>query len=378
MLAMRPIGLRLRHGVDALGNAIGESLAAEAQPKVPGPVSAEERANILKMFEDGPGSNVPSGYYLSRAQEERLRSGETVTDAGAPLGEGPYALASNKVDPATQKAAEQLTKQTIGKAAEVAVERAPQAASKLGPLLEAVAPWLGKLAVGAELLFYTKDAPTTDWKAAGSKFSYNPDDFTLSVTDSSTDVRVAVNGIHNPSQYSDAQYLAYVSYKANGGLLAIDDFASFDPPSMGPVDRASSQKPDWLKRLDAGNAFNAERASAYPYNEVYVNKPSGGGYYRLDSYDPDAREIVSRKFTQFSEITEQTGIDYVKELRAKYPDGATIANVPTNRENGLVGQTLRGQQILEVPVQINPIPQAVIDAANRLRVLIRDINGKTH
>jgi len=98
MLAMRPIGLRLRHGVDALGNAIGESLAAEAQPKVPGPVSAEERANILKMFEDGPGSNVPSGYYLSRAQEERLRSGETVTDAGAPLGEGPYALASNKVE----------------------------------------------------------------------------------------------------------------------------------------------------------------------------------------------------------------------------------------------------------------------------------------
>ena len=49
------------------------------------------------------------------------------------------------------------------------------------------------------------------------------------------------------------------------------------------VERVSS-RPQWLQRLAAGNAFNAERAVAYPYNEVYINKPGGAGYYRLDSY----------------------------------------------------------------------------------------------
>ena len=82
--------------------------------------------------------------------------------------------------------------------------------------------------------------------------------------------------------------------------------------------------------------------------------------------------------TQFSEITEGTGIDYVKEMAAKYPSGAMIANVPTNRENGLAGQLLTGRHVLEVPVQIKPIPQPVIDAANRARVLIRDIDGRTY
>jgi hypothetical protein len=39
---------------------------------------------------------------------------------------------------------------------------------------------------------------------------------------------------------------------------------------------------------------------------------------------------------------------------------------------------LRGQLILEVPVQMKPVPQAVIDAANRANVLIRDMNGKVY
>jgi hypothetical protein len=147
---------------------------------------------------------------------------------------------------------------------------------------------------------------------------------------------------------------------------------------QGPVDRASSQKPEWLRRLDAGNAFNKERAGIYEFDELYVNKPSGKGYFRVDSYNPRSGEIISRKFTQFSEITERTGIEYVKEMATKYPDGAKIANVPTNIENGLAGVVLAGDHVLEIPVQIKPIPQAVLDAANRASVLIRDIKGKTY
>jgi hypothetical protein len=269
----------------------------------------------------------------------------------------------------------------------------PGTGLRVPPWMIEAGKWVGKAGIGLELATFMPEAETTKWRAGGSNFAYNRDDFTLRVTDASTDQSLAIPGIHNPSQYSDAQYLSYVTYKANGGKLNINDFVSFDPPEMGDVerlsgsklasmlDRVGNQKPEWLVRLQQGNAFNKERvdANAYPYNEVYVDKPGGaGGYFRLDSYNPETREIVSRKFTQFSAITEQTGIDYVNEMRLKYPAGTTIANVPTNIENGLAGQILRGQQILEVPVQVNPVPQAVIDAANRARVLIRDINGRIY
>jgi len=135
-------------------------------------------------------------------------------------------------------------------------------------------------------------------------------------------------------------------------------------------------KPEWLVRVEQGNAFNAERSVVYPYNEVYINKPTSSGYYRLDSYNPSAGEIVSRKFTQLSDIQEQTALNYINEIPTKYPVGGTIANVPSS--GGLAGQVLQGQYILEVPMQVRPIPQSVLDAANRAGVLIRDINGKVH
>lgn len=137
-----------------------------------------------------------------------------------------------------------------------------------------------------------------------------------------------------------------------------------------------SSRPQWLQRLDAGNDFNAERASAYPYNEVYVNKADGSGYYRLDSYGPAAGEIVSRKFTQLSDVQESTAVRYINEISAKYPVNGVVADVPSSGD--LSGQLLRGQYYLEVPVQARPIPQSVLDAANRQGVLIRDINGKVY
>lgn len=383
----------LQH-LNALGNALGSSLAASAAPQTQGvgPYSDPNYVNEMDRQDDAfvqaretaeraaalAGVLPQAGPYSNLNTDQARQYGFVMSDVGEGAGDGPYALAPGKVDPAAQKTAEQLAKQTLGKAAETGAEQAAKGGLKLAPFIESVAPWLGKLGTGVGLFFHMEDALTTDWSAAGSKFSHNQDDFTLRVTDGDSGKTLAVPGVHNPSQYSDAQYLSYVSYKANGGQLAFDDFVSFDPPAMGPVDRASSQKPDWLQRLDAGNAFNKERAGAYPYNEVYVDKPSGDGYFRVDSYNPNTREIVSRKFTQFSEITERTGIDYVSEMVAKYPSGATIANVPTNVRNGLSGEMLVGRHILEVPVQIKPIPQAVIDAANRVDVLIRDTKGKAY
>ncbi len=97
--------------------------------------------------------------------------------------------------------------------------------------------------------------------------------------------------------------------------------------------------------------------------------------YVLDSYAP-TEAIVSRKFTQLSEIRETTAIKYLRELAKKYAPGARIANVPSSGE--LSGKFLSGQQFLEVPIQKVAIPRTVLDEATRLRILIRDITGKVY
>ena len=143
-------------------------------------------------------------------------------------------------------------------------------------------------------------------------------------------------------------------------------------------------------------AFNKARAKFYPYNEVYleapkkaINLPEGSPtkhqYVRLDSYNPHTGEIVSRKYTQLSEVSEETTIRYLKELSDKYAPGSVIADVPSNR-TGLnkdifevnQGDKLKGQMILEVPVQAKAVSKKVIDYANKHYIKIRDINGKIY
>jgi len=87
-------------------------------------------------------------------------------------------------------------------------------------------------------------------------------------------------------------------------------------------------------------------------------------------------QIVSRKFAQLSEVQLKTAIGYVNAISAKYPVGATVVRVPLSRE--LAGQSLQGQYMLEVPVQMKPVPQSVLDAANKSGVLIRDVNGTVY
>ena len=111
--------------------------------------------------------------------------------------------------------------------------------------------------------------------------------------------------------------------------------------------------------------------------------PAKHKYVRLDSYDPQKGEIVSRKKTQLDEVSEETAIRYLKELKDKYAPGTIIADVPSNktgvnREIFKVnqGRDLKGQMILEVPVQKAEIPPNVLEYANDHRIKIRDIKGK--
>jgi hypothetical protein len=138
-----------------------------------------------------------------------------------------------------------------------------------------------------------------------------------------------------------------------------------------------------LQRILEGNYFNHLQFFSYQYRELYVEYAgSKSGYAILDFYIPD-REIGSRKNTQFSEITIETGIQYLRELITKYPKGARIADVPSSGEQtggmpsdkSLAGAKLAGKHVLEVPRQISPIPPAVLEEANRLGITIRDVYG---
>ena len=142
-------------------------------------------------------------------------------------------------------------------------------------------------------------------------------------------------------------------------------------------------------------AFNKARAKFYPYNEVYleapkkaINLPEGSPtkhqYVRLDSYVP-GKEIVSRKYTQLSEVSEETAIRYLKELSDKYAPGSIIADVPSNRTGVNKGifdvngdNVLRGEMILEVPVQKKSVPKSILKYAQDKNIQIRDINGNVY
>ena len=143
-------------------------------------------------------------------------------------------------------------------------------------------------------------------------------------------------------------------------------------------------------------AFNKARAKFYPYNEVYleapkkaINLPEGAPtkhqYVRLDSYNPHTGEIVSRKYTQLSEVSDETAIRYLKELSDKYAPGSVIADVPSNRtgvNKGIFelnqGDKLKGQMILEVPVQKKSVRESILKYARDNNIQIRDINGKIY
>ena len=143
-------------------------------------------------------------------------------------------------------------------------------------------------------------------------------------------------------------------------------------------------------------AFNKARAKFYPFNEVYleapkkaINLPEGSPtkhqYVRLDSYNPHTGEIVSRKYTQLSEVSEETAIRYLKELSDKYAPGSVIADVPSNRTGVNKGifdvngdNVLRGKMILEVPVQKKSVRESILKYARDKKIQIRDINGNVY
>jgi hypothetical protein len=183
-----------------------------------------------------------------------------------------------------------------------------------------------------------------------------------------------------------AEGVAAVDRAAEGATAldrAAEGASALDRAAAGAADLerteglANASPPEWLRRLQEGNAFNRERAPFYEHNELYVDKPGGDGYFRVDSYDPFKGEIVSRKYTQLGDVSEQTALRYLHELDAKYAPGTRIADVPST-DPMLRGRLLNGQMVLEVPPQQSAIPAEVLREADRLHIDLRDTSGHVY
>ena len=140
--------------------------------------------------------------------------------------------------------------------------------------------------------------------------------------------------------------------------------------------------PGWLKKKwEQGNDFNKDYRVWYPYNEVRVTKD--GKEYRVDSYIPSAKGrdgnhhhgvIVSRKYTQLSDIKESTAFGYLNELNNKYSPGTKIIDGNFNSTE-LRGTTLSNdaQLVLQVPKQNADIPQNILSKAQDLNIIIEEV-----
>ncbi|GIM50968.1 hypothetical protein CAPN003_24200 [Capnocytophaga stomatis] len=126
----------------------------------------------------------------------------------------------------------------------------------------------------------------------------------------------------------------------------------------------------WLNDspLARGNKFNdtAKNNEWYDFNEVHLENGK-----RLDSYDPDLGEIVSRKATDLESVELSTFESYLKEMKNKYSAGIKIRSDKYPR---LDGQILKGKQILEIPESnkdFDRIQEYIDLAKNKYNIEIR-------
>ena len=124
-----------------------------------------------------------------------------------------------------------------------------------------------------------------------------------------------------------------------------------------------------------GRIFEQAAGWQYPVNQLRLEAP--GGRPVLDSYDPVAREIISRKHMQLARDYWDS-LDALQEFTVKYPTGAIIADTPYARSLGLAGQRIQGSKILEVSPQTAPVPDGILTEARTRGITIRDTAGRIY
>lgn len=145
------------------------------------------------------------------------------------------------------------------------------------------------------------------------------------------------------------------------------------PRRQHPERPDSMPEPVW-RRICDGNQFNWDDQVNYDLNEIRLTTGKV-----MDSYVHE-EEIIERKHTQLAEVQPATAIGYLRSARLKYRRGKRIADSPRNRElcPELVGERTKGKLVLKVPVQKAPVPDLVLAEARRLKIEIRDTEGRSY
>ena len=118
------------------------------------------------------------------------------------------------------------------------------------------------------------------------------------------------------------------------------------------INQTPRQYEEWKERsnyyknnspMARGNRFDkkAEEQKWYTCNQVHLSNGK-----RLDSFDPIAGSIVSRKSIDLSKISMRTFETYLKEFKAKYDVGTIIRS---NKYDYIDGKMLNGKFQLEIP-----------------------------
>lgn len=153
------------------------------------------------------------------------------------------------------------------------------------------------------------------------------------------------------------------------------------------IDRVGT--PEWLQRVFRGSQFDWAQQHRYTANQVWIDHLDDQGNligrFRLDSMNPGS-EIVSRKLTDLSAVTEATARSYIDEIAAKYnPERAdlVVADTPANQAqlghlDDVIGGPMTGEPVLEVPVQPGGVPAAILEYADVRGVTIRDVTGTVY
>lgn len=201
-------------------------------------------------------------------------------------------------------------------------------------------------------LSYAGAVPVVGWFAVGGKWVKRA----LTVEELASIERLAASGTDVGRLLPGGRLAASADELADAANFTTDAFLT--PAEL----RRFGDRP-WLQNMVAGNRFDTYMTPNYPHNQVYLQAPGGSGYVRLDSYVP-GDQIISRKLTQLGDVQPTTAFGYIDELVTKYPDGATVADVPSTQMSGLAGQRLQGEMVLQVPPQAGgSIPDEVAEYA---------------
>lgn len=136
----------------------------------------------------------------------------------------------------------------------------------------------------------------------------------------------------------ESQYQSYVNRKErarnNGHAVVTRDRLDW------------KQASDYWRKdspMARGNRFNQTARDSAIYDYYEVNLKTGK---RLDSYDPQAGEIVSRKAIDLDKTSRATLKKHLEEFEDKYKKGTVIRS---NAYEELDGLKLEGEYILEIP-----------------------------